>query len=587
MKKASIQISTALRIAAEGIPVAPAYGTKEGTCNCGDDNCAEPGVHPRREATTDPATIQKYWAKWPKAMITVATGDGNIIAVKGIPQVAGTWEKLQAEHGLPHTVEMAERGSITYFFKASPSSVPDGVLLIAENLAVFGKGAYIIAPTFDQTASDKLRFVAGKAFGDVEFAPLPGYLEDLIRLHTASIAVSRYKFDPVVVDFGWIVVPPGPCDPEKVTLLAESLKVTGIRTLPVLRQLKKSPTGRRGYGEPRYALLSDPHQLEAMKNCGHEGHECIIMQVDETGGRLWQIGELIHQPELSPLDWAELIMEWVEIVRKKDAQIGHPAGGRQPHDKGLARAGRVLGVSRSDMQRAEKIASISAAGKAAIRRLKLTIKQDLLNIFRSPPDEQVAKAIALAAPKGRVKPAAVIDPSENSRQVLASATPAVPPAENPGQGEDESHGRMGEVVKSPPTAPENSVEPEIPLALLNTDGEKVFEAIKARWVQYIEADWAILSTEFQVRFAREVMGLRTATDTDCQTDGDADSVGGDHKVRMAISADAADGADEETKRGGLIVDKSTTLIRSVEIGDRQIPVYQRRSWTPKKRSLEH
>jgi hypothetical protein len=82
-----------------------------------------------------------------------------------------------------------------------------------------------------------------------------------------------------------------------------------------------------------------------MKKRGLTGYECVVMRVDETDGRLWQIAELLRQPKLSLLDRAELVMEWVRLVKEKDARVGHPVGGVQPHNKGLSRAGRVLGVS--------------------------------------------------------------------------------------------------------------------------------------------------------------------------------------------------------------------------------------------------
>jgi hypothetical protein len=77
------------------------------------------------------------------------------------------------------------------------------------------------------------------------------------------------------------------------------------------------------------------------------------------------------------------------------AQGAHPRGGHQPHDRGFSRAGRVIGVSRRDVERASKIASICAAAKAEIRRLNLNVKRDLLVVGAEPEELQLAKLYEL------------------------------------------------------------------------------------------------------------------------------------------------------------------------------------------------
>ena len=89
-------------------------------------------------------------------------------------------------------------------------------------------------------------------------------------------------------------------------------------------------------------------------------------------------------------------MEWVRLVRAKGAQLARPRGGRQPHDKGLTAAERVLGVSRRDLGRAEKIASICSKAQEVIRRAKLDdIQLALLEIANEPTEQQVEKALEL------------------------------------------------------------------------------------------------------------------------------------------------------------------------------------------------
>jgi hypothetical protein len=103
----------------------------------------------------------------------------------------------------------------------------------------------------------------------------------------------------------------------------------------------------------------------------------------------------LNQPKLSVLDWAEKVMRWVELVQLKAAQGAHPLGGFQPHDKGFSRTGRVLGVSRRDVERASVIASICTEAKAEIRRLNLNVQRKLLAIGAEPEDLQLAKLYEL------------------------------------------------------------------------------------------------------------------------------------------------------------------------------------------------
>jgi hypothetical protein len=68
-------LKMALKYGAQGVPVFPLYGMRDGSCACGNPECSTPGNHPHvKEATTDPKLIRKYWKKWPKARIGMPLG---------------------------------------------------------------------------------------------------------------------------------------------------------------------------------------------------------------------------------------------------------------------------------------------------------------------------------------------------------------------------------------------------------------------------------------------------------------------------------------------------------------------------------
>lgn len=90
------------------------------------------------------------------------------------------------------------------------------------------------------------------------------------------------------------------------------------------------------------------------------GHDCQGLGL---GGafRLWEIAENLHRAELGPVERAEHIDEWRKLTVAKETQggaDGAPLGGRQPHEKGIAKTAEALGVSDATVRRAEKISAL-------------------------------------------------------------------------------------------------------------------------------------------------------------------------------------------------------------------------------------
>jgi hypothetical protein len=254
-----------------------------------------------------------------------------------------------------------------------------------------------------------------------------------------------------------------------------------------------------------------------LKRLGIACAYCFIIKGDEADERLWKLAELIHQPERKVLDWAVLVMEWVELVREKGAHVAHPRGGRQPHDKGLAAAERVLGVSRRDLGRAARIASISPEAQQEIRRAGLDdIQRALLEIANTPPDEQVEKAREL---KERYRKPRLNRPTNADRKPGADARQGdvlehEAASQEPAEEEDDE--LEEETVESPDTVPaEASCDTDQPSAFRRRAGDdEKFEILKSRWDEYLADDWdQYLEDEWrqapeavQLRFIKEVFG---------------------------------------------------------------------------------
>jgi len=80
---------------------------------------------------------------------------------------------------------------------------------------------------------------------------------------------------------------------------------------------------------------------------------------------------------MDEIERAEMMAKWAEITKKKNeglpAQVAQPAlrdgrkKGPQHKPSGISQAARELGVSRDQMSRATRIASLSPEAKAAAR----------------------------------------------------------------------------------------------------------------------------------------------------------------------------------------------------------------------------
>lgn len=103
-------------------------------------------------------------------------------------------------------------------------------------------------------------------------------------------------------------------------------------------------------------LVAGRHRLEAARRLGIEMIPAVQMN-DETDARLWEISENLHRAELSAVDRAEQINEWrVLTVNKRGAHDVPPPGGTE--DRGHYKTAATLGVSRTTVDRAEKIAAL-------------------------------------------------------------------------------------------------------------------------------------------------------------------------------------------------------------------------------------
>lgn len=147
-------LEEAKRYAGLGWPIIPDHSPKpEGGCSCGDPNCDKAGKHPRLgswtvEASTVPATLERWGRQWPDMNISVLTGPRSNLVVLDVDPRNGGAESLSALfspeeiEALRTPIALTGGGGNHYYFKYPGSpfrSIPDllpGIELKADGAKV-------------------------------------------------------------------------------------------------------------------------------------------------------------------------------------------------------------------------------------------------------------------------------------------------------------------------------------------------------------------------------------------------------------------------------------------------------------------
>jgi ParB family chromosome partitioning protein len=233
---------------------------------------------------------------------------------------------------------------------------------------------------------------------------------------------------------------------------------------------------------------------------------------------VWQIAELFDEPQKTVLERAELAMQCVAIVRQKVGHIARPRGGRQANDRGLGSAERILGVSRRDLGRFEKIAGISPEAKEEARRAGLDDNQNaLLEIAQVPAGKQIAKVQELKQEYsgGRRKPSAPTNSKKlaGSSAAAATKTKGVRTKQGPDEAESDAEPRDdveddADVSKSGAESP--SIVPphdglDIPAEFRRTDEERIKAWLQKVYDNYLAPGWPDTPIVLQLWFVTEVL----------------------------------------------------------------------------------
>jgi len=66
-------------------------------------------------------------------------------------------------------------------------------------------------------------------------------------------------------------------------------------------------------------LVAGAHRLEAVRKLGWEQLPAVFIEADAVDVRRWEIAENLHRAELTVLERAEHVREWVRLTEEKQA----------------------------------------------------------------------------------------------------------------------------------------------------------------------------------------------------------------------------------------------------------------------------
>lgn len=198
-------------------------------------------------------------------------------------------------------------------------------------------------------------------------------------------------------------------NPEAVNRLAESIKRIGLQTPISVRY--EEETGD-------VALVAGLHRLEAARQLGWETIPAIYTTGTVDDARMWEIAENLHRADLSALERAEHVDEWLKLAERVSSLDGTKPG--RP-EGGVNKAAREIGVSKSDAHRAKKIAALPDEVKDAARDAGLDDNgAALLRASSEPsPEAQLAALRREAKVAGARKANAETDKIIKERRVEA------------------------------------------------------------------------------------------------------------------------------------------------------------------------
>jgi hypothetical protein len=193
-------LDTALIYATRGWSVFPCHTPTAAGCSCRRSPCPNVGKHPRTQhgltdATTDEATIRRWWAMWPDANVAIRAGAvSGLVVLDEDTYKGGGASREELEHAyspLPETVQqLTGGGGVQFLFTHPGTAVKNGVEALGPGLDIRDDGGYVIAPPSLHASGQRYVWELSHHPDDIPLVPMPPWLlalcQELPRREAAS-----------------------------------------------------------------------------------------------------------------------------------------------------------------------------------------------------------------------------------------------------------------------------------------------------------------------------------------------------------------------------------------------------------------
>ena len=152
--KTSSTLEALLRYGKRGISIFPTWWAEDGVCACGRA-CSSPAKHPMtaggfKDATTHPATIRRWWGRYPRANIAGVCGAESGLVVLDVDPRHGGEESLAAlerEHGpLPRGPKVRTGGGGWHYYFRHPGGRVAPAVGFRPGLDLRADDSYVLLP---------------------------------------------------------------------------------------------------------------------------------------------------------------------------------------------------------------------------------------------------------------------------------------------------------------------------------------------------------------------------------------------------------------------------------------------------------
>ena len=186
-----------------GDPVFPVWHAEGDRCGCRAFDCQSPAKHPiaslapegLKNATTDPAVIGGWWARFPEASVAMRTGmTSTVLDVDPAKGGRETLARLEAEYGpLPLTPKVLTGGGGEHYHFAPVAGLRNSSGKVGPGLDIRGEDGYVLLPPSTHVSGGVYLDDLLAPMYETPRAPMPAWLVSLASSPTREHETNGHR----------------------------------------------------------------------------------------------------------------------------------------------------------------------------------------------------------------------------------------------------------------------------------------------------------------------------------------------------------------------------------------------------------